>query len=183
MADRTKGRRTGKLWEYTMDIYHTPYYAAGYLFAQAKPRMGAICHFEWSDDSLMAESVAEIRSHWDGLFMFGFDLNVINITKDAIWSRQAVVSDGAAPASMDPRWFVKPGDPLPESITFPTPRLPREEQQEQFVRDLEIDRRSTIRPTCTARRLRPGRASRSTPGDARPAWYRTARGLAQARDA
>jgi hypothetical protein len=31
------------------------------------------------------------------------------------------------------------GDPLPESITFPTPRLPREDQQEQFVRDLEID--------------------------------------------
>lgn len=28
---------------------------------------------------------------------------------------------------------------MPESITFPTPRLPREEQQEQFVRDLEID--------------------------------------------
>ena len=54
-------------------------------------------------------------------------------------SRQAVISDGAAPAAMDPRWFVKSGDPMPESITFPTPRNPRENQQEQFVRDLEID--------------------------------------------
>ena len=53
--------------------------------------------------------------------------------------REAVVGDGAAPASMDPRWMVEPGEKLPETIEFPTPRLPREEQQEQFVRDLEID--------------------------------------------
>ena len=71
--------------------------------------------------------------------MFGLDLNVINVTKDAIWVRQAVDVDGAAPASMDPRWFVKPGEKLPETIDFPTPRNPRENQQEQFVRDLEID--------------------------------------------
>lgn len=101
--------------------------------------MAAICHFEWSDDILMAESVAEIRSHWGGLFMFGLDLNVINVTKDAIWAREGVISDGAAPASMGPRWFVPPGQGLPETIDFPTPRNPRENQQEQFVRDLEID--------------------------------------------
>jgi ribonuclease Z len=128
-----------KLWEYTMDIYHTPYYAAGYLFKQVQPRMAAICHFEWSDDALMAESVAEVRAHWDGLFMFGLDLNVINLTKEAMWVRQAVIADGAAPASMDPRWFVPEGEKLPETIEFPTPRRPRETQQEQFVRDLEID--------------------------------------------
>ena len=122
-----------------MDIYHTPYYAAGYLFKQAQPRMAAICHFEWSDDILMAESVAEIRAHWDGLFMFGLDLNVINVTKDAIWARQALIADGASVASMDPRWFVPPGQELPDEIEFPTPRNPREQQQEQFVRDLEID--------------------------------------------
>ena len=128
-----------ELWEYTIDIYHTMYYAAGYLFKQAQPRMAAICHFEWSGDQLAAESIAQIRSHWDGLFMFGLDLQVINVTKDAIWSREAVIADGAAPASMDPRWFVKPGEKLPEKIEFPTPRLPREKQQEQFLRDLEID--------------------------------------------
>ncbi len=128
-----------ELWEYTIDIYHTMYYAAGYLFKQVQPRMGAICHFEWSGDALAAESVAQVRSHWDGLFMFGLDLNVINVTKDAIWVREAVIADGAAPASMDPRWFVPPGEALPETIAMPTPRLPREMQQEQFVRDLEID--------------------------------------------
>ena len=128
-----------ELWEYTIDIYHTLYYAAGYLFKQVQPRMAAVCHFEWSGDQLAAESVAEIRAHWDGLFMFGMDLQVINVTKDAIWSREALVPDGAAPASMDPRSFVKPGEKLPEKIEIPTPRMPREVQQEQFVRDLEID--------------------------------------------
>lgn len=71
--------------------------------------------------------------------MFGLDLNVINITKDAIWSRKAVIPDGAAPASMDPRWFVRPGHGLPDQIDFPTPRNFREDQQEQSVRDLELD--------------------------------------------
>ncbi|WP_200845964.1 guanitoxin biosynthesis MBL fold metallo-hydrolase GntH [Mycolicibacterium vanbaalenii] len=130
-----------ELWEYAMDIFHTPYYAAGYMFAQAQPRMAAICHFEWGDDQLMAESVAEVRAHWDGLFMFGLDLNVVNITKDAIWSRKAVIADGASPAAMDPRWFLQPGQELPETIALPEPRNPREDQQEQFVRDLEIDPR------------------------------------------
>jgi ribonuclease Z len=54
-----------ELWEYTIDIYHTMYYAAGYLFKQAQPRMAAICHFELSGDQLMAESGAQVRSHWD----------------------------------------------------------------------------------------------------------------------
>jgi hypothetical protein len=49
------------------------------------------------------------------------------------------ISDGAAPASMDPRWFVSSGKGLPESIEFPTPRNLRENLQEQFVRDLELD--------------------------------------------
>ena len=72
--------------------------------------------------------------------MFGMDLRVINVTKDAIWARDAVINHGgAAPASMDPRWFVKPGQGLPEKIEFPTPTMPREVQQEQFLRDLEID--------------------------------------------
>jgi ribonuclease Z len=127
------------LWEYTIDIYHTMYYAAGYLFKKAQPRMAAICHFEWSGDQLAAESIAQVRSNWDGLFMFGLDLKVINVTKDLIWAREAVIGDEAAPASMDPRAFVEPGEPLPSAIEFPTPRFPREKQQEQFLRDLEID--------------------------------------------
>jgi hypothetical protein len=87
----------------------------------------------------MAESVAEIRTHCDGLVKFALDLNVINVTKDAIWVCQAVDFDGAAPALINPRRFVKPGEKLPETIDFPTQRNPLENQQEQFVHNLEID--------------------------------------------
>ncbi len=74
------------------------------------------------------------------MFQFGGpDVQVINVTKDAIWSREAALPKNAAPASMDPRWFVPPGADLPDTISMPTPRIPRETQQEQWVRDLEID--------------------------------------------
>ena len=136
-----------ELWEYTIDIYHTLYYAAGYLFKQVQPRIACICHYESGGPALDAESVAEVRAHWDGLFMFGGpDVQVVNVTKDAIWAREALIPDGAAPASMDPRWFVPPGGELPERIEFPTPTMPREVQQEQFVRDLEIDPRKYYPP-------------------------------------
>lgn len=129
-----------QLWEYTIDIYHTLYYAAGYLFKQVQPRIACICHYESGGTALDAESIAQIRSHWDGLFMFTApDVQVINIAKDSIWAREAALPEGAAPASMDPRWFAGPGGKLPDKIEFPTPKLPREEQQERFVRDLEID--------------------------------------------
>ena len=32
-----------------------------------------------------------------------------------------------------------PGTPVPEKMELPRPKLPREEQQEQFLRDMEID--------------------------------------------
>jgi len=129
-----------ELWEYTIDIYHTLYYAAGYLFNEVQPRMAVINHYESGGPALHAESVAEVRAHWDGLFQFGGpDVQVINVTKDAIWSREAALPKNASPASMDPRWFVPPGESLPETISFPQPTIPREAQQEQWVRDLEID--------------------------------------------
>ena len=134
------------------------YYAARYLFQQAQPRIAAICHFEWSGDQLADKSIAQIRAHWPGLFLFGKDLKVINVTKDAIWSRDGVISDDAAPASMDPRWFVKPGEKLPETITFPTPTMPREVQQEQFLRDLEIDPKKYYPPDVYQSRSRSGPA-------------------------
>ncbi len=56
------GAPSSGLWEYTMDTCHTPYYAAGYLFKKVKPRIGAICHFEWSGDAVAAESVAQVLS-------------------------------------------------------------------------------------------------------------------------
>jgi ribonuclease Z len=72
--------------------------------------------------------------------MFGGpDVQVVNVTKDEIWTREAALPDGAAIASLDPRWLVPKGASLPDKIELPRPRIPREEQQEQFLRDMEID--------------------------------------------
>ena len=55
--------------------------AAGYLFKQAQPRVAVINHYESGGPALDAESVAEVRAHWDGLFQFGGpDVQVINVT-------------------------------------------------------------------------------------------------------
>jgi ribonuclease Z len=128
------------LLKYTIDSWHTMYYAAGYLFEQVQPRLAAICHYEAGGAGVDAESVAQVRAHWDGLFMFGGpDVQVVNVTKDAIWSREAALPDGSAIASLDPRWLVPKGARLPDKMALPEPRIPREEQQEQFLRDMEID--------------------------------------------
>ena len=128
------------LLKYTIDSWHTMYYAAGYLFKQVQPRLAAICHYESGGGGTDGESIAEVRANWDGLFMFGGpDVQIVNVTKDEIWSREAALPDGAAIASLDPRWLVPKGAPLPEKIELPRPRIPREDQQEQFLRDMEID--------------------------------------------
>ena len=126
--------------EYTIDSWHTMYYAAGYLFQQVNPRIACICHYEAGGGATEAESIAEIRSHWDGLFMWGGpDVQILNVTKDGIWAREAALPEGAAIASLDPRMIVPPGAPLPDKIELPRPQIPRVEQQEQFLRDMEID--------------------------------------------
>jgi ribonuclease Z len=126
------------LMKYTIDSWHTMYYAAGYLMKQVNPRMGMIVHYEDYGTALYPEAVAQVRSNWDGLFMFGGpDIQVVNVTKDRIWSREAAIPTGAAIAPLDPRWVV-PG-PLPEKMPLPAPEMPREMQKEQFLRDMEID--------------------------------------------
>ena len=126
--------------QYTIDSWHTMYYAAGYLFNEVQPRIAAINHYEAGGGATDAESIAEIRSNWDGLFMWGGpDVQILNVTKDAIWAREAALPEGAAVASMDPRMMLPPGQPLPDKIEIPRPKMPREEQQEQFLRDMEID--------------------------------------------
>jgi ribonuclease BN (tRNA processing enzyme) len=79
---------------YGLDVPHTPAYAAGYMFAQAKPRVGVVTH-ESFDHLVLAELVDEIRYHWDGPIGLGMpDLVVFNITKDAIWQREGVIPVG-----------------------------------------------------------------------------------------
>ncbi|MGB1224609.1 MAG: guanitoxin biosynthesis MBL fold metallo-hydrolase GntH, partial [Mycobacterium sp.] len=127
-----------ELMKYTIDSWHTMYYAAGYLMDKVQPRMGMIVHYEAGGAALDAESVAEVRANYKGLFQFGGpDVQVVNVTKDRIWSREAALPDGAAIPPLDPRWLLP--SPLPSELELPRPELPREQQQEQFLRDMEID--------------------------------------------
>ena len=84
-----------------------------------------------------------MRQHWDGLFLFGApDVAVVNVTKDAIWYRQASLpeSSGAVPPMRElMAKAAREGIPLPDKVVFPNPRMPREMQQEQYTRDNEID--------------------------------------------
>jgi hypothetical protein len=115
-------------------------YATGYLINQVNPRVGMATHLAFDNDT-MNEQSADIRAHWKGLFVYGApDVVVVNVTKDAIWHREAALP-GFSGASM-PSPTLLFGNPLPVATgkgVVPQPRLPREDQQEKLTRDLEID--------------------------------------------
>ena len=78
-----------KLYNYVIDTHHTPHYAVGYLMQKIQPRIGMVTHVEYEPE-LNSELVAGVRAHWDGLFVVGApDVKVVNVTKDAIWVRDA----------------------------------------------------------------------------------------------
>lgn len=64
------------------------------------------------------------------------------MTKDAVWYRKAVLPDksGCVPPLRElAEMAARSGQPLPETFTFPNPRMTREEQQDKRWRDLEVD--------------------------------------------
>jgi ribonuclease Z len=128
------------LYNYTVDIHHTQNYAAGYLMKQVNPRCGMVTHMAFDNDTLN-ETSADIRAHWNGLFLYGApDVVVVNVTKDAIWHREAALPGFSGASFPNPTLLF--GDPLPLATGMgivPQPKIPREDQQEQKTRDLEID--------------------------------------------
>jgi len=136
------------LFNYTVDIHHTLGYATGYLINQVNPRVGMATHLCFDNDTLN-EQTADIRTHWKGLFLYGApDVVTVNVTKDAIWQRDAVLPGFAGQPLPNPTLLF--GDPLPLQTgqgVVPQPRLPREQQQEQLTRDLEIDPHKYYPPT------------------------------------
>ena len=78
------------------------------------------------------------------------DNMVINVTRDRVWERMALRPEAAAMQPPDPRTLFPEGE-MPDYIQIPKPRLPREEQQDAFLRDRELDPalympEDTIRP-------------------------------------
>ena len=132
----------------TIDSAHTVPYAVGYLLDQLEPRLGMVTHLEY-DQATAPEMVAGVRTHYDGWFEFGLDVTVVNVTKDAIWVRDAVLPEAANPARPDPTLLLSPENleklmsPDPDAgsveIVFPAPEYYRDAIQEQATRDSEID--------------------------------------------
>ena len=128
------------LYNYTVDTHHTPHYAVGYMMKEVNPRLGMVTHIEYEED-LLNEVSAGARAHYDGLFLYGAsDVVVVNVTSDAIWARKAAIPGMTGANVPHPRQLLGLGDgPMPDGVPLPAPRLPREEQQEQYTRDIEID--------------------------------------------
>ncbi|MEM9727090.1 MAG: guanitoxin biosynthesis MBL fold metallo-hydrolase GntH [Myxococcota bacterium] len=119
---------------YALDTQHTPGYAAGYLASQVQPRLFMTTHMPF-DPYLNEEAVAQVREHWKGPYRFGApDGIVVNVTKDQIWVRNGVLPD--FPNSRAPQFDLSGG-----KLVVPHPPTSRQEIQEPFVRQQEIDPR------------------------------------------
>ncbi len=125
----------------TIDQAHSPHYAVGYMFNKIQPRLAMVTHMSY-DEELIPEITAGIRVHYSGLFQFGApDVVVVNVTKDAIWSRKAAIPDGGNMARPTPAQAVELFDLTPTNlkVTFPNPRNPLAAQLESEILNGDID--------------------------------------------
>lgn len=147
-------------FNYVIDTHHTPHYAVGYLMKQVQPRIGMVTHVI-SEPGLENELSAGVRAHWDGFFAVGApDVKVVNVTKDAIWIREAALPGLGNPVRPKPQdmlaQFMAPGQLVPPmEITFPPVTRPREQQQDAYFRQIEIDPakympKDVLRPLVTS---------------------------------
>ena len=131
----------------TIDTAHTVHYAVGYLTKQVNPRLAMVTHTAYDED-LLPEILAGIRVHWDGLFQFGApDGVVVNVTKEAIWTRNAALSEAASPArpSQSEAKDLFDLGPTHLSVDFPDPRAQRH-RRPGGVRPREGDRPEPLLP-------------------------------------
>ena len=127
------------LGRYTIDTHHTPAYAAGYLANKIKPRLFMTTHMAF-DPYQNEETVAEVRYHYKGPYHFGApDGIVVNVTRESIWVREGILPD--FPNNRSPQFNFENGQ-----LIVPLPPTSREEIQEAFVREQEIDPREYYPP-------------------------------------
>ena len=127
---------------WTLDNYHTTHYAAGYLANLVQPRLAMATHVSF-DRELIGELMSGIRMHYPGLFAFGIDRTVVNVTKERVWIREASLPETSNTLRGDPEWLFSTS--WMGSCPSPERGEPAPEVQEQFVRDQEFDPRSSRR--------------------------------------
>ena len=124
-----------------IDRSHTVHYAVGYLMNQVQPRLAMTTHMDY-DEGMVPEMLAVIRTHYKGFFQFGApDVVVVNVQKDAIWTRMAALADSPNQGrpSQDEAKEMFDLSLTHLEIDFPDPEHSVDDVQEQFVRDKEID--------------------------------------------
>jgi ribonuclease Z len=122
----------------TLDIHHTTHYGFGYLANLVQPRLAMATHLSF-DRELLNEMSAGVRLHYKGFFAYGVDNVVVSVTRDAIWIREAAITDNAGVRSPDPLWVVENLYDGKVPAEFPKMKYTVKDNQEQAVRDLEID--------------------------------------------
>jgi ribonuclease Z len=122
----------------TLDVHHTTHYGAGYLANLVQPRLALASHVSF-DRELIGEMMAGVRLHYQGMFAFGIDHTVVNVTKDRLWIREAALPDTANIARPTPQWMMQNifGGKAP--TVLPKQQWTIAGNQEKAVRDLEID--------------------------------------------
>ena len=106
-------------------------------------------HFSF-DKELIGEAIAEVRTHYRGMFALGLDHQAVNVTKDAIWIREAALPETGNSTRPSPEWLLQTmfGGVRPtEPISLPDPAHTIPEVQSQAARDLEIDPRLYYPPS------------------------------------
>jgi ribonuclease Z len=122
----------------TIDTAHTPHYGFGYLANEVKPRLAMATHVSF-DKEVIGEMIAGVRMHYKGMFAFGIDHTVVNVTKDRVWIREVAIPASSSVARPNPQWLLKEVFGGRPPTSFPKPKFTFAGNQEQEVRDLEID--------------------------------------------
>lgn len=127
-----------KMAALTLDVHHTTHYGFGYLANLVQPRLAMASHVSY-DRELIAEMAAGMRLHYKGLFAFGIDHTVVNVTKERVWMREAALPDTANITRPTPQWLMQNifSGKMPSAL--PQQKWTIEGNQEKAVRDLEID--------------------------------------------
>ena len=63
--------------------------------------------------------MAGVRMHYKGMFAFGIDHTVVNVTKDRVWIREAALPEIDQRRPPDPQWMIqkKFGGKMPTDVT------------------------------------------------------------------
>ena len=97
-----------------------------------------VTHIVWEHD-MIQEISAGVRTHYRGLFLYGApDGVVVNVTKDAVWSREASIPAMTGMVLPNIAKTIREQTDG-KSLRFPPVDHTREDQQDRAWRDMEID--------------------------------------------